>query len=80
MNQKFFRGYSLVSFIPFFVGRNKFNFTEISVRRDYPSTGATPTKIVSPTQWLQIFLDLFRATFETYPRHRENDWLRFIER
>jgi len=77
LDQRFFRGYSLVSFIPFFVGRNKMNFAEISVRRDYPSSGATPTKIVSPSQWLQIFFDLFRATFETYPNHSDKSWLKF---
>lgn len=79
MGQKSFRGYSLVSFIPFFVGKHKMNFAEVSVRRDYPASGATPTKIVSPSQWLQIFLDLFRATFETYPDHRDSDWLKFSE-
>lgn len=79
LNQRFFRGYALVSFIPFFVGRNKMNYAEISVRRDYPASGATPTKIVSPYQWLQIFLDLFRATFETYPKHEVSDWLKFSE-
>jgi glycosyltransferase involved in cell wall biosynthesis len=79
LDQKSFRGYSLVSFIPFFVGKHKMNFAEVSVRRDYPASGATPTKIVSPSQWLQIFLDLFRATFETYPNHRSSDWLKFSE-
>lgn len=79
LNQRYFRGYALVSFIPFFVGRNNMNFVEIAVRRDYPANGATPTKIVSPYQWLQIFLDLFRATFETYPNHEVSDWLKFSE-
>lgn len=79
LNRRSFRGYSLVSYIPFFVGKHKMKFAEISVRRDYPASGATPTKIVSPSQWLQIFLDLFRATFETYPHHRVSDWLEFTE-
>lgn len=79
LNQRYFPGYALVSFVPFFVGRNKLKFAEISVRRDYPATGATPTKIVSPFQWLQIFLDLFRATFETFRNHRVGDWLKIPE-
>lgn len=79
LNRRYFRGYALVSFIPFLVGRNKLKFAEISVRRDYPASGATPTKIVSPSQWLQIFLDLFRATFVMYRNHRFIDWLKFSE-
>ena len=79
LNQRYYRGYALVSYIPFLVGRNKLKFAEISVRRDYPESGAIPTKIVSPFQWLQIFLDLFRATFETYPNHRVSDWLEFSQ-
>ena len=79
LDQRSFRGYSLVSFIPFFVGKHKMNFAEISVRRDYPASGATPTKIVSLSQWLQIFFDLFRATFETYPNQQASDWLKFSE-
>ncbi len=77
IEEKTFKGYSLVSYIPFFVGKHKLSFMEISVRRDYPATGATPTKIVSPSQWMQIFFDLFRGAFGTYS-HRENrDWIVF---
>ena len=79
IDQRSFKGYALVSFIPFFVGKHKMKFAEISVRRDYPKSGATPTKIVSPSQWVQIFLDLFRATFETYTHHRNQDWLKFTD-
>ncbi len=79
IEEKTFKGYSLVSYIPFFVGKQKLNFKEISVRRDYPATGATPTKIVSPSQWIQIFFDLFRGAFGTFS-HRENrDWIVFSE-
>ena len=79
LDLRFFRGYSLVSFVPLFVGRNNMKFAEVSVRRDYPSSGATPTKIVSPAQWMQIFFDLFRATFETYPDYGDENWLDFSE-
>ena len=79
LDRRVFRGYSLVSFIPFFVGKNKMKFAEVSVRRDYPASGVTPTKIVSLSQWVQIFLDLFRATFETYRDRDCNEWLVFSE-
>jgi len=77
--QRMFAGYSLVSYVPFFVGKNKLKFAEIAVRRDYPKTGLTPTKIVSPSQWLQIFLDLFRAAFENYAYYDRHDWLNIID-
>jgi dolichol-phosphate mannosyltransferase len=79
LSQRFFGGYSLVSYIPFFVARNDLKFSEVSVRRDYPDQGATPTKIVSWSQWLQILLDLLRATFETYKERDKKDWLQFIK-
>jgi dolichol-phosphate mannosyltransferase len=79
LEQKSFQGYSLVSYVPFFVGRHQLNFREISVRRDYPATGATPTKIVSPLQWIQIFFDLFRGAFATYSHHENCDWIVFTE-
>jgi len=79
LNQRYYRGYALVSFIPFLVGREKLKFAEVSVRRDYPDSGVIPTKIVSPIQWLQIFLDLLRATFETYPNHQVSNWLEILE-
>ena len=79
LKMRFFGGYSLVSYIPFFTGKNKLNFAEASVRRDYPESGATPTKIVSVAQWLQIFFDLFRGTLESYPERKERAWLNFIE-
>ena len=79
LDRRFFTGYSLVSYIPFFTGKNNLQFSEASVRRDYPESGATPTKIVSVSQWLQIFLDLFRGTFETYEERTNKNWLKFIE-
>lgn len=79
LKMRFFRGYSLVSYIPFLIGKYRLNFAEVSVRRDYPDSGATPTKIVSVTQWLQIFFDLFRGTFESYPERKEREWLKFNE-
>jgi len=79
IEEKIFKGYSLVSYIPFFVGKQKLKFMEISVRRDYPATGATPTKIVSPMQWIQIFFDLFRGAFGTYSHRANGEWIVFSD-
>jgi dolichol-phosphate mannosyltransferase len=79
LKHRIITGYSLVSYIPFFTARNNMNFSEVSVRRDYPKHGATPTKIVSWAQWWQIFIDLFRATFETYEDRENREWLQFID-
>ena len=79
LNKRYFDGYSLVSYLPFFVGKNGMHFCELSVRRDYPASGATPTKIVLPSQWFQIVLDLFRAQYETYVEYENSDWLVFLE-
>jgi dolichol-phosphate mannosyltransferase len=67
LGRRDFRGYGLVSYLPVSAGRAKLRCIEVPVTRSYPPAGPTPTKIVSPTQWLQIFLDLFRAAFTTYP-------------
>ena len=68
-----YNGYNLVSFIPVVAGKEELLIKEIPVSRNYPSSGIVPTKIISYKQWIQIFLDLFRAGFGKFEKFPENE-------
>ncbi len=71
LGENIFYGYNLVSFIPVVAGREKLMIREIPVFRNYPPTGTVPTKIVTYTQWIEIFLDLFRSGYGKFKRFPE---------
>jgi len=68
-----YNGYNLVSFIPIVAGKEELLIKELPVSRSYPNLGIVPTKIISYKQWIEIFLDLFRAGFGKFKKFPENE-------
>jgi dolichol-phosphate mannosyltransferase len=69
LGRNIYLGYNLVSYIPICAGKEKLTMKEIPVFRKYPRFGKVPTKIVSPSQWIQIFFDLFRSGFRKFDEY-----------
>ena len=61
-----FNTYELIAYLPIAAARNHFRVKEVPVRREYPSNGAVPTKIVGIAGQLNILKILMRAAKGKY--------------
>ena len=61
-----FNTYELIAYFPIAASKNHFRVKEVPVRREYPSNGAVPTKIVGIAAQLHILKILMRAAQGKY--------------
>lgn len=61
-----FQSYELVFYLPIRATKMNYRVTEVAVRRNYPSNGPTPTKIIGVFSYLNLIQILLKASIGRY--------------